>query len=224
MNTGIDERNEKLTFNDIKSNRHSASGILKDENGNIFSIDVKGTNYDYVEKFIKYQIVKKEGKGISTMVKPLSPKERKSLKKASGGSKKSNHEKQVHKQTSWHGLSVSVQIQELQDKSSEPQKVHITIDPDIEPGESRQINFTIFGQEIANIGCTVSNGKVTCELFEFTNPIRTESTSRQKIEHLTNFKRFDVSQLRTTGKADWNFRVIGELKSSFTLSLDLTAF
>jgi hypothetical protein len=222
MNIESDGLNDRLLFNEIKSNRHTASGILTDEAGNTFEIEVKGTSLNYVKKFINYQLVKREGNGISTTVKPLSSKEKKALKKASKGNKKSIEESELHTEKSWNGLSVAVRVKELQNKSPVPQKVRITIDPVIEPGESNQMNFTIFGQPVANIECNVSDGKVTTELFEFTNALKTESTSREKAKHITGSKRFDVNKLRTEGNADWNFRVIGELRSTFTISLDLT--
>ena len=222
MSTESVEANERLMFNEIKSGRHTACGILTDKDGNTYDIEVKGTSYDYVEKFVNYQLVKRKGNGISTSVKPLSKKEQKALKKASKGSKKTIDESELLTQKTWRGLTVAVKLRELQNKSAGPQKVHISIDPVIDAGNSNQMNFTIFGQPAANIECAVTDGKVTCELFEFTDALRTESTSRGKAEHITVSKRFDVSKLKVDGDADWNVRVIGELKSTFTLSLDLT--
>ena len=227
MNTDSTNPNEGLLFNTIKSGRHSASGILADENGNVIELEVRGTSREYVEKFVDYQLVKKKGNGISTSIKPLSAKEKSKLKKAKRETrkKKKNVKKsKLYSQKSWHGLSVAINVKELKDESSDPQKIHIVIDPVIEPGNSKQMNFTIFGQEIANIDCTVTNGRVTCELFEFTDSLRTQSMSRAKAEHVVTSKKFDIPQSKTEGRADWNFRVIGELTSTFTISLDLTVF
>ena len=221
MSTESVEANERLIFNEIKSGRHTVCGVLTDEDGNTYDIEVKGTSYDYVEKFVNYQLVKRKGNGISTTVKSLSKKEQKALNRASKGSKKNIDESELHKQKTWRGLSVAVKPRELQNKSAGPQKVHITIDPVIDRGNSNQMNFAIFGQAAANIECVVTDGKVTCELFEFIDALRTESTSRAKAEHITGTQRFDVNQLKLQGNADWNFRVIGELRSTFTLSLDL---
>lgn len=220
MSTESEEAIEKLKFNDIKSGRHTTSGILKDENGNTFNIEVKGTNYNYVEKFINYQL-KKKGDGISTSVKPLSPKEQKAQEKALKGNEKSLNEAKLYTQTDWHGLSITIQVKELQKESHDPQRVHITIDPDIKTGDGNHMDFTILDQATANVKCEVSVGKVTCELFEFTDDNRTASTSRQSAKHITSSKQFDVNQLKTGSAADWNFRVTGEMDSTFTLSLDL---
>lgn len=216
MNISPSESTERLTFNSIKSDRHTASGILKDDHGNTFSIEVKGTNYDYVRKFIEYQL-QKQGQGISTSVKPLSSREQRKSK----GNKKSSKVGKTHKQTSWHGLSVTIQVKELREKSAKPQKVRIVIDPDIKPGESNKIDFKILGQEDANVKCEVTTGKVICELFEFTDDLRQTSISRQKATSVTTATQFDVKKSVPKALADWNFRVIGEVNSNFVLSLDL---
>ncbi|HXD10523.1 MAG TPA: hypothetical protein VN653_10710 [Anaerolineales bacterium] len=216
METSLNESDERLTFNSIKSGRHTATGILRDEDGNTFNIEVKGTNYDYVRKFIDYQL-EKQGQGILTSVKPLSSREERKSKRNKKPSKKGL----ARKQTSWHGLSITIQVKELRAKTRKPQKVRVIIDPDIKPGESNQMDFKILAQEDANVKCEVTTGKVTCELFEFTDDLRQTSVSRQKATGVTTSTQFGVKKSIPKALADWNFRVIGEMNSNFVLSLDL---
>lgn len=210
---------DRLIFNEIKSGRHTAYGVLTDDAGNTFSIEVKGTNKADVERFINYELGQTmNGAGITTDIKPISRKQMKSKKSKHMASKKTDSYTQT--QTAWRGISIKFKPLEIKHSLDKPHKVRLIIDPPIDTGKS--MDFPIDQQKEANVKCAVSTGKVTIELFEFVDKTKNTTTSHAS-DTVTPGKpaEFDIPQSKTDGTADWNFRVTGETKSTFTLTLDL---
>ncbi len=202
---------EQLKFNEIKSGRHTAYGVLTDDDGNTFSIEVKGTNKAAVEDFVKYELRQaNQGVGITTELNPAEEQAETDVP--------TNDE--LHEQTSWRGISVKVKLLELKNKIDKPNIIRFTIDPPIKEGKS--MDFPVDLQEKADVLCTVATGKVSVELFEFTDSLKTTSTLREtKPASPGKPAPFHVHQSKTEGTSDWNIRVLGELSSTFTLTLDL---
>ena len=136
MSTETIETEEKLKFNEIKSGRHTAYGVLTDDDGNTFSIEVKGTNKADVEKFINYELSQaNNGEGITTEIKTLTAKEQKALTKATKAKTDEQTDDELYKPTSWHGISVKVKLLELKNKPTNPVKFASLLIRLLEPGK-----------------------------------------------------------------------------------------
>lgn len=221
MNAQTAKVEENLKFNEIKSGRHTASGVLMDKDRNMFSVEIKGTNKADVKKFIDYELKQaKNGEGIKTNLSHPPAKKPKALAKVKAAKMDAAANDKLHKQTAWRGVSIKIKLLELQNKTHKPHKIRFTIDPPIDSGKS--MDFPIDRQKEANIQCDVSIGKVDLQLFEFTDVTKTTSILRARQTATPyNPAMFNVSQLKKEGVADWNIRVLGNTSSTFTLTMDI---
>jgi hypothetical protein len=198
-----------LEFSKIKSARSTAYGVLTDDQGNTFSIEIKGTNENDVRRFINYERRQvKAGKGIKVSIEPSQ-----TLSGNVGGATPAEN---IKHQTTWRG--VSIKIRELQVNVQRPYKLHFTIDPPIQDGEVR--DFPLDNQPSADVSCKVSKGTVNVELFEFIDNVKSNSVSvANGTVSAGQPKSFSGIQSQHTG--NWNVRVSGQTSSNFTLELDL---
>ena len=198
-----------LEFSKIRSARSTAYGVLTDDQGNTFSIEIKGTNEDDVRRFINYERRQvKAGNGIKVSVESAQ-----SLIGPVGGATPAEGGKP---QATWRG--VSIKIRELQVNVQRPYKLHFTIDPPIQAGEVR--DFPLDNQPTADVNCKVSKGNVKIELFEFIDKVKSNSISvGSGTVSAGQPQGFSGIQSKHTG--NWNVRVTGQSSSNFTLELDL---
>jgi hypothetical protein len=198
-----------LEFSKIKSARSTAYGVLTDDQGNTFGIEIKGTNANDVRRFINYERRQvKAGKGIRVSIESSQ-----SLIPNGGHATPPEH---VHHQATWRG--VSIKIKELQVNVERPYKLHFTIDPPIQDDEVR--DFPLDNQPSADVNCKVSKGSVKIELFEFTDSVKSTSISvASGIVSAGQPQGFTGIHRQHTG--NWNVRVTGQTSANFTLELDL---
>lgn len=230
MNSRTPNVSHGLYFDEIKSGRHTAKGILSDEKGNTFLVEVKGSRKKDVEKFINYQMSpRRAGKGIQNEIHPLTDDEKAALKKAKKSSKKGPEpsplpsSEKPYKQKTWKkGISVKITVNRLESAIAQPSKIRFIIDPPVEAG--KQIDFPFDDSDTADVRCHVSKGSVNIELFEFTDLIKNTSVSRGTYTGVSagQDKTFSGVQKQHTGH--WNYRVTGasSATSTFTLTLDLS--
>jgi hypothetical protein len=198
-----------LEFSKIKSARCSAYGVLTDDQGNTFGIEIKGTNEEDVRRFINYERRQvKAGKGIKVSVESSQ-----SLIAPLTGA---TPPKQVKHQATWRG--VSIKIRELQVNVERPYKLHFTIDPPIQAGEVR--DFPLDNQPTADVNCKVSKGNVKIELFEFIDNVKSSSISVGS-GNVSAGQPQGFSGIHSQHTGNWNVRVTGQTSSNFTLELDL---
>lgn len=198
-----------LEFSKIKSARSTAYGVLTDDQGNTFGLEIKGTNENDVRRFINYERRQvKAGKGIRVSIESLQ-----SLIPPVG---RATPPGLGHRQATWRG--VSIKIKELQVNVPRPYKLHFTIDPPIQDGEAR--DFPLDNQPTADVNCKVTKGSVKIELFEFTDNVKSNSISvASGIVSAGQPQGFTGIHSQHTG--NWNVRISGQASSNFTLQLDL---
>jgi hypothetical protein len=217
---------KKLEFTSIKTGRCSAYGVLRDSQGNAFSIEIKGTDRKEVEKFIRYEKRQAEqGKGIKVKVEPYEG----AIPYASLVSQKTP--KKVTKQVNWNGTCIK--IKELRVKVKKPYKLHLEIDPKLKAIDPPH-DYPFDNQPSAEVKLEVSFGIATMELFEFTDPLKTQSaavilkTGDPQFDAI-NHTSFAVSSGQPMSftcpgnfTRNWNCRITpGPTGATFTLGLDL---
>lgn len=204
-----------LDFTSVKPGRCTAYGVVCDDKGNTFDIEIKGTDEKEVRKFIRYELKQaKQGKGIKVRIEPTD---------AVLPAKPEKAPKRVHGQAKWNGISLK--IREKRVDAPKPYKLHVEIDPVLSPWQSQ--DFTFDDQTTANVNIDVTFGKATVRLYEFIDPLRTISApaligannaSSCSIWAGTQ-ETFNCS---SSYSQDWNFRVTaGPSGAIFTLSLDI---
>ena len=217
---------KKLEFTSIKTGRCSAYGVLKDSQGNAFSIEIKGTDKKEVEKFIRYEKRQSaQGKGIKVKVEPYEGE----IPYSSLSTKKTP--KKVTKQVNWNGTCIK--IKELRVKVKKPYKLYLEIDPKLKAIDPPH-DYPFDNQPSAEVKLDVSFGTATVQLFEFTDPLKTESavvilrTGDQQFDAM-NLQSFTVSAGQPISFScpgnftrNWNCRITpGPMGTTFTLGLDL---
>lgn len=199
---------EGLVFSPVRCNRSTARGVLTDNQGNTFDIQIIGTDHHRVEDFINYQLKQAEkGKGIQIKVLPYKPL-----------TSKSSHKKQLepYTQTFWNGLSIRITERDV--KTPKPYRLQLLIDPPI--GQNEVQDHVLEGQSIADVQCSVSKGRVNIEVFEFTDTIR--SFSETRLAEPVNAGAPKTLHLAQQFTGNWNVRVTGQdAASKYKLRLDL---
>lgn len=208
MKIGYTKPEPGLVFSRVHGGRTTVRGVLTDKQGNLFDIQIIGTDPKQIEKFIRYQKRQaKKGKGIQVQVIPL-PDYRQRRVFQTGKAKA---------QASWQGMSL--RLTERSVKPAGPHKLIVTIDPPIEPNKSQ--DYQIDNQRQADVQCNVEEGSVRIELFEFTDALKTQTKSvvTREIGELNLLNVISESQ-KFTG--NWNVRVTGlEAANKFQLRLNL---
>ena len=213
---------KNLAFTSVRAGRCTAYGVVRDSKGNAFDIEIKGTDEKAVRKFIRYELQQaKQGRGIKVKIEPsgkiLPPKHGKPPER-------------VHGQARWNGISMK--IREKSVKAKKPYKLHVEVDPPLDPLKSQ--DYTFDNQTTANVKIDVTFGSATVQLFEFINPLKTKSvptvlkTGEPGFDS-RNYESFTISAGEERVFAspshytqDWNFRVIaGENGATFTIVLDI---
>ena len=198
-----------VEFSKIRCGRCTAYGVLTDDKGNTFGMEIKGTNEKDVRRFINYERRQvKLGRGIRVSTE--------SFNNPVPGFLTSAPPQRVHRQTSWRG--VSIKIKELRVNAQRPYKLHFTIDPPIVNGEIR--DFLLDNQPTADVNCKVTKGSVKIELFEFTDNVKSESISVASSTVSAGQPQGFIG-INSQHTGNWNVRVVGQASSSFTLELDL---
>ncbi len=214
---------DNLEFSHVKSGRCTAYGVVCDDLGNKFDIEIKGTDLKEVRKFIRYEVKQaKLGKGIKVQVAPsegIPP------------AVPAKPPKKPHPQGKWHGLSLK--IREKRVDIPKPYKLHVEVDPPVYVGVPQDYSFD--NQATADLLVNVSLGTVQVELFEFVDPLKTITApvtlrTDNPIVNASNTQSCTISRdnspmtfnCPSRYTHDWNVRVSAvDDKARFTIAFDI---
>ncbi len=214
---------DNLEFSHVKAGRCTAYGVVCDDLGNTFGIEIKGTDPKQVRRFIHYEAKQaKLGKGIRVQIAPSEPISPVIPAKPP---------RKPHPQGKWQGLSLK--IREKRVNVPKPYKLHVEIDPPVYPGLPQDYNFD--NQAMADLQVNVSSGTVKVELFEFIDALKTKTAAvtlrtDNPVVNASNTRACNVSRTNSPMTfscpsrytQDWNVRLSAvDNKARFTIAFDI---
>ncbi len=185
-----------------------AIGLLEDEQGYTFCVYVSGPTKAQVEAFI--ELVKAGEIKITPEIKPgptvagradgIPAKEPASLPEA----------------TELSGLRIGISRLNARTQLVPPYTITYTVDPPL--AKNQEMTFTFDDQSVADLLCTVSQGKVDVTLFE-RDQFNSEVQPRASTASAANPVVFHERSLSNTNR--WGVRIRGRLASNaFALAYD----
>jgi hypothetical protein len=229
MQTYLKSSKTNLEFTKVKTRRYVSYGVLKNSKGDKFKLTISGTNKEQVQKFIDYQ-KKQAQKNEGIKITIGSRQKRKALASQLKTPEKAVESKQdkEYTQAKWQGISINLSPDiNAKNISNKPFVLHYEIDPPIM--EAKVHDYTFQNNGMVTLECSVVDGRVKIQLFEFTDDLHTASNQKLStnnepapIVSKTSPGKFQVAHdSGTHGNGFWNFRVTGVENARYKISIDL---
>lgn len=179
MSTPTASPTHQLKFEKIESGYHYAHGLLTDRTGNSFRVEIKGTDFNRVNKFMKYLLRQtKKGKGITTQINRLSPRKLREVTELGAKASKVTKGPKLMKADDPQNLHVTLELLAYGRKMNGPHQISFDVDPQLLANQG--VTYNINYQSSVNIQCKVKSGSVQVQLWATQHvggPVATQTVS-----------------------------------------------